>query len=79
MSSITLKDIPKPVHAALKSRARQNGRSLNKEALACLEAAVAPVRIDVDRLLQDLRQHRATIPGRLDDKLLREARQTGRP
>ena len=37
MKSITLKDIPHPVHAALKQRAKRHGRSLNKEALACLE------------------------------------------
>jgi plasmid stability protein len=40
--NITLKDIPQPIHAALKQRAKKHGRSLNKEALACLEMIVAP-------------------------------------
>jgi len=79
MITITLKDIPKSLHVALKHRARQHGRSLNREALACLEAAVSPTRIDVDALLNDLRQHRATLPGQLNDTLLHAARQTGRP
>lgn len=79
MISITLKDIPKPVHSALKTRAKQHGRSLNKEALACLEAMVAPTRINVTALLEKLRQHRATLPGHLDDALLSEAKAQGRP
>ena len=79
MASITLKDIPRPVHSALKARARQHGRSLNREALACLEAAVSPARVDVDALLLRIRDHRATIPGHLDEALLVAARHTGRP
>jgi plasmid stability protein len=79
MITITLKDIPKPVHSALKNRAKQHGRSLNKEALACLEAAVAPARVNVHALLEELREHRASLPGRLNDDLLFEAKTTGRP
>ncbi len=79
MITITLKDIPKPVHSALKSRAKQHGRSLNKEALACLEAAVAPARVNVHSLLEEFREHRAELPGRLNDDLLNEAKTTGRP
>jgi plasmid stability protein len=79
MITITLKDIPKTVHSALKNRAKQHGRSLNKEALACLEAAVAPARINVQSLLEELREHRASLPGHLKDDLLNEAKMTGRP
>lgn len=79
MISITLKDIPPTVHAALKHRAKQHGRSLNKEAVACLEAAVAPARMDVDEMLVEIRRHRAALPGRLTDGLLRSARREGRP
>ncbi|MDA2919480.1 Arc family DNA-binding protein [Desulfobacterota bacterium AH_259_B03_O07] len=79
MATITLKDIPEDLHLALKERARKHGRSLNKEVLACLEAAAAPQLVDVESLLADIRRHRASIPGKLTDKLLREARETGRP
>ncbi|MBN1673429.1 MAG: Arc family DNA-binding protein [Kiritimatiellae bacterium] len=79
MTSITLKDIPRAVHVALKNRAKQHGRSLNKEALACLETAVLPSRVSVDDLLVDIRRHRASIPGRLTDRLIREAKREGRP
>jgi len=77
--TITLKNIPKPLHAALKIRARQHGRSLNKEALACLKSAVAPIEVNAQALLVELRQQRAAIPGQLDDSLLHQARHSGRP
>jgi len=79
MKSITLKDIPRPVHTALTQRAKQHGRSLNKEALACLEMIVAPARVDVSALLLDIRNHRASLPGRLNDRLIQMARGEGRP
>lgn len=79
MATITLKDIPRPIHSALKARARQHGRSLNREALACLEATVSPVKVDVDALLLRIRDHRATIPGHLDEDLLIAAKHAGRP
>lgn len=73
MKTITLKDIPVPVHAALKQRAKQHGRSLNKEVLGCLEMAVAPARVNVNALLLDIQTHRAALPGRLNDRLIQMA------
>jgi len=79
MKSITLKDIPQPVHAALRQRAKQHGRSLNKEALACLKMIVAPARVNINALLLDIRNHRASLPGRLNDRLIQMANAEGRP
>jgi plasmid stability protein len=79
MKSITLKDIPQTIHTALRQRAKQHGRSLNKEALACLEMIVAPVRVNVNALLLDIRNHRASLPGRLNDRLIQMAKGEGRP
>ena len=78
MISITLKDIPHPVHSALKQRAKRHGRSLNKEAIACLEMAVAPAPVDIQAMLFDVRDHRAALPGRLNDRLI-QAANAGRP
>lgn len=78
MKSITLKDIPVAVHSALKQRAKLHGRSLNKEALACLEMAVAPTRVDTHALLFEMRKHRASLPGKLNDQLIRKALEVGR-
>ena len=63
----------------LKRRAKQHGRSLNREVLACLESAVAPARVDVQSLLAEIRQHRQSLPGRLTSDLLRDAKAEGRP
>ncbi len=78
MKTITLKGIPHPVHAALKQRARRHGRSLNKEALACLEMAVAAVPVNTHAMLVDIRAHRAALPGKLNDRLIQMA-EAGRP
>lgn len=79
MKTITLKDIPQPIHAALKQRAKQHGRSLNKEALACLEMIVAPAGVDIRAMLHDIRNHRASLPGKLNDQLIQMATAEGRP
>lgn len=78
MKTITLKDIPAPIHTALKQRAKMHGRSLNKEVLACLEMAVAPTRIDTHSLLFEIRKHRASLPGQLNDQLIQNALEVGR-
>lgn len=78
MKTITLKDIPAPIHTALKHRAKLNGQSLNKEVLVCLEMAVTPTRVDAHNLLLEIRTHRASLPGNLNDQLIRNALETGR-
>jgi plasmid stability protein len=79
MKTITLKDIPQPIHIALKQRAKLHGRSLNKEALACLKMIVAPAKVNIDALLPDIRNHRASLPGKLKDGLIHMATTGGRP
>ncbi len=79
MPTITLKDIPAKVHKALKRQAKRNGRSLNREILAILVSSVMPRKIDVDSYLVEIRQHRESLPGRLTEDLLDEAKRTGRP
>ena len=79
MKTITLKGIPHPVHAALKQRAKQHGRSLNKEALACLEMIVAPAQVNINAMLYDIRNQRASLPGKLNDQLILSATAEGRP
>ena len=79
MATITLKDIPQNVHKALKQRAKRSGRSLNREVLAILVASVMPHKIDVNAYLAEIRHHRESLPGRLTDNLLEEAKLTGRP
>jgi plasmid stability protein len=44
MPTITLKDLPRKLHRALKTRAKAHHRSLNKEVIATLQAATNPAR-----------------------------------
>ena len=60
MPSITLKNIPRNLHRALKARAKTNHRSLNKEAIANLQAgAVSPTPLDAVDLEENARRMRA--------------------
>lgn len=79
MATITLKNIPGPLHKALKKRAGSHRRSLNSEAIDCLERALIGRPLDVSSFLDRVRRLRAATPGQLDDALLRKARESGRP
>jgi len=51
MSSLVIKNLPEHLHSQLKARAKRNHRSLTKEAIAVLEAAIdAPVPASSDAL-----------------------------
>jgi plasmid stability protein len=78
MTSLTLKDIPPAVHRALKERAERHHRSLNREAIACLEAAVGAERVDVDRLLATARTVRRQFKGQTTAADIRRLRDAGR-
>ena len=41
MATLTLKNVPDDLHRRLKARAERNHRSLNREAIRCLEESVA--------------------------------------
>jgi len=51
--TLTLKNIPKEVHALLKNSAEKNRRSLNSEILARLEREVSAPKVDRARLARD--------------------------
>lgn len=79
MASLTLKNIPDALHRQLKERAAQNRRSLNSEAIHCLEEALATRATDPDAYLNRIRPVRektARLP--LTEKRLRTAKEEGR-
>jgi plasmid stability protein len=61
MPSLTLKDLPVNLHRQLRARAERHRRSLNREAIACLEAAVLAEPVDVDALLAEARAARRSM------------------
>ncbi|MDX1531627.1 MAG: Arc family DNA-binding protein [Rhodothermales bacterium] len=64
MATITLKNVPDDLHRRLKERAARHHRSLNREAIRCLEEAVAadpPAEAD---LLDRIRRRREALAQR---------------
>jgi antitoxin FitA len=69
MATLTLKDLPADLHRRLKARAAQNGRSLNREVIECLEASFGAERIDVEALIEKARRARASIAASTDARI----------
>lgn len=59
MATLTLKNVPDDLHQRLKERAARNGRSLNREAIRCLDDASR--RPDPDTLLEEAAALRARL------------------
>jgi len=60
MATITLKNIPADLHRALKKRAEEHHRSLNKEIIATLKNATSgTIRLDPAKLEESVRRVRS--------------------
>ena len=82
MATITLKNVPKALHASLIEQARRNKRSLNQEAIRSLECAIFPQLDDSEAFLEKVRRTRIGVQRLgvplLDDAFLELAREEGR-
>jgi plasmid stability protein len=83
MATVTLKDLPTDLHRKLKARAEQNGRSLNREVIECLERSFGAERIDVEALIERARRSRASIArttgSRITQREIDRLKRQGRP
>ncbi len=77
MPALLIRDLPADVHERLKRRASRNHRSLTKEAAAILEAALSQRRRRPTLAHVDRRRVDGDKP--LTDRVLRDAKRTGRP
>jgi plasmid stability protein len=59
MATMTLKNVPHDVHIALKQRAKRNKRSLNQEAIFCLDLALGRGLRDPQAMLAEIRDLRS--------------------
>ena len=59
--TLTLKNLPDALHARLSAAARQHRRSLNNEAIVCLEAGLAAASVPVQERLREIRSLRQTL------------------
>lgn len=61
-TTLTLKNIPDEVYARLKIAAATHRRSLNSEAIVCLESMLVPTRVAPGERLARARELRAALP-----------------
>ena len=82
MPTITLKNVPAKLHARLKAQAKEHKRSLNKEAIVCIEFAIRSERPDPERFLAEARKLRDRIAASgvraASQKFVRQAIDEGR-
>ena len=77
MATLTLKNISDDLHTCLRERAARNRRTLDAEALACLEATLTQ---ETETLLARIRDRRARLDQvYLTEKDLQAAIEEGRP
>ena len=80
MATMTIKNLPDDLYAALKENAAANRRSLNSQTILCLEQAVQSKPIDVERVISRVRSRRSRLKKVfVTDADINEARRKGRP
>jgi plasmid stability protein len=79
MTTITIKNIPDDLHEALKKKASLQRRSLNNEIIACLEASLRSLPVDVESFLYKTQELRGQVAGRLTNRELKTLKDEGRP
>jgi antitoxin FitA len=80
MATMTLKNVPDDLYEQLKRRAELHRRSINSEAIVCLERALQSTTISPEQLIARAANLRTRV-GNLfvTDADLRSARDEGRP
>ena len=63
--NLTIKELPNDIHALLKQRAEETGRSLNKFVIHTLTKSLQPTPIDRSALLAEIRDVREASSQRL--------------
>lgn len=80
MATMTLKNVPDDLYLRLKESAERHRRSLNSEAIHCLERVLRSEQVDPDALLARAQALRDRMVGIfVTDADLRAARDEGRP
>ena len=78
-TTLTLKNIPDEVYERLKVSAEMHRRSLNSEAIVCLEAVLVPTRIGVgDRIARACELRAALSPAKFRAREIDDLKRQGR-
>lgn len=79
-TTITLKNIPEDIYDSLKKAAETHRRSINSEAIFCLERILLPNRAGLEERLARARQIRASLnPKHFKTADIAKAIEQGRP
>lgn len=78
-TTLTLKNIPDEVYERLKLAAGLHRRSLNSEAIVCLEAVLAPARMAPGERIARARKLRAGVGGKFRPRDIDAFKRQGRP
>jgi plasmid stability protein len=82
MATLTIKNLPDEIYVALGKAAKKHRRSINSEAIVCLEQSVLPDEADVEATLEGIRKMRSKLHKKgvwLTDEILEQAKNEGRP
>ena len=77
-ATLTLKNIPDDVYERLKHSASLNRRSINNEAIVCLDATLAPIRPSLQERLRCIHALREGVRGALSLDDMESIRNEGR-
>ena len=78
VTTLTIKGLPRHLHARLKTLATEHGRSLNRQVIDCLGAAVEATRVDPDTLIEQARALRTQIGRRVPNRQVDQLKRRGR-
>ncbi|MGM0451966.1 MAG: FitA-like ribbon-helix-helix domain-containing protein [Thermodesulfobacteriota bacterium] len=79
MATVTVKNIPDELYERLKAAAETNRRSINSEIIMCIENTVISRRINLDDVLDNVRQLRRLTAGYpISDEEFNQAKSEGR-
>jgi plasmid stability protein len=79
MATLTIKNVPDELHKRLKESAAQHRRSINSEAISCLERVLGAHRVDPKKFLAEVDAMRRRMPYvNLTEEFLRAAKHEGR-
>jgi plasmid stability protein len=79
MATLTIKNIPEKLHKLLKESAAQHRRSINSEAICCLEKVLGTHHVDPRKFLAKVDAMQKRMPYvNLTEEFLRAAKNEGR-
>lgn len=78
MATLTIKGFPETLYQKLKERAERHRRSMNNEAIACLEQVIVPAPREADALIQEAEEVDRTVQITFSDELITRGKAAGR-